>query len=196
LQSTSQKPTATVSEAFASLPQESKEKLRGIRMLLMDVDGVLTDGRVLRCDDGRESKRFSTRDGFGLAWAKRFGLLTGVISGRSSVATEQRCKELHLDEIYLGTIAKREAFDKILSERKLKPADIAYIGDDIIDLQVMTVCGLAAAPRDAHDEVLARVDIVLDFPGGHGAVRRFIDLWLLATRQWDESMQRIMRGKF
>jgi 3-deoxy-D-manno-octulosonate 8-phosphate phosphatase (KDO 8-P phosphatase) len=181
---------------FASLSEVTRGKLANLSLLLMDVDGVLTDGRVIMADDGVESKQFSTRDGFGLVWVRKYGLKTGVISGRGSAATEQRCRNLRLDEIHLGQLKKLPVFKDIAARMKLDAGKIAFIGDDVIDLPVMMQCGISAAPMDAHDEVLDYVDIVLQRPGGHGAVRRFLDLWLMASGQWESSLKAVIDGTY
>jgi 3-deoxy-D-manno-octulosonate 8-phosphate phosphatase (KDO 8-P phosphatase) len=186
----------SLKDAFASLDAATRDRLSQIKLLLMDVDGVLTDGRVIMADDGVESKAFSTRDGFGLVWVKRYGLQTGVISGRTSPATDQRCQNLKLDEIHLGKLKKLEVFESIIQRRDLKPESVAYIGDDIIDLPVMKRCGISACPQDAHDEVLNEVNIILSKKGGYGAVRQFIDLWLIAAGQWETSLKDVLDGSF
>jgi len=162
----------------------------------MDVDGVLTNGLIRINDRGIESKTFSTRDGLGLIWVRKFGLRTGVISGRNSTATLARCIDLQMDEVHLGQLHKLPVYEEILKRLSLARETIAYIGDDIIDLPIITRAGISAAPRDAHPEVLKRVDIVLDAPGGSGAVRHFLDLWLQATNRWDAALEDIMNGNF
>ena len=167
-----------------------------IRLLLMDVDGVLTDGCLYLDDHGTETKQFSTRDGFALVWVRQYGLLTGVISGRRSEATEKRCKDLKFDEVHLGSVHKYPIFQNIFERRGLQPDEIAYLGDDVLDLPIMKYAGISAAPSDSHAEVLRRVDIVLEHPGGRGAVRDFIDLWLHATGRGDSALEDIYNGNF
>jgi 3-deoxy-D-manno-octulosonate 8-phosphate phosphatase (KDO 8-P phosphatase) len=188
--------STSLRDAFASLDAATCHRLSQIKLLLMDVDGVLTDGRVIMADDGIESKAFSTRDGFGLAIVKRYGLKTGVISGRTSPATDQRCQDLKLDEIHLGRLKKLAVFESIIQQRDLMPEVVAFIGDDVIDIPVMKRCGISACPHDAHDEVLNEVDIILTKNGGHGAVRQFVDLWLIATGQWETSLKDVLDGSF
>jgi 3-deoxy-D-manno-octulosonate 8-phosphate phosphatase (KDO 8-P phosphatase) len=178
------------------LEPQIRDGLSRVKMLLMDVDGVMTDGMIAYSDLGHESKKFSTRDGLGLFWVKQYGLTTGVISGRQSIATENRCHDVKIDEIHLGTMHKRQILDDIMQRRNLVREDLAYIGDDVIDWQVMQQVGISAAPNDAHEEILKRVDIILDFPGGRGAVRHFLDLWLQATGQWDKALEDIFHGNF
>jgi 3-deoxy-D-manno-octulosonate 8-phosphate phosphatase (KDO 8-P phosphatase) len=178
------------------LSTDIRHRLAQIRMLILDVDGVLTDGHIRLDDNGVESKAFFTRDGFALVWIRKYGLTTGVISGRKSPATELRCRDLHFDEIHVGTVHKLPVLDDILNRTKLPAEAIAYIGDDVLDLPVMAKVGISAAPSDAHREVLRRVDIILDRPGGSGAVRCFLDLWLMATGRWETSLEDIFSGNF
>lgn len=178
-----------------NLPAAVRLRLADIKLLLMDVDGVLTDG-VIRLDDhGTESKRFHVRDGLGLFWVRKYGLVTGVVSGRPSAATELRCRDLHMDEIHLGKPDKLPVLQEILQRTSIAAGAVAYIGDDVIDLPILSRVGVSAAPSDAHPEVLHRVDIVLDAPGGRGAVRHFIDLWLMATGYWAPALEDIANGK-
>ena len=183
-------------KTIRDLSQELVARLANIRFLLMDVDGVLTDGRIHLDDRGIETKSFSTRDGLGLFWVRQFGLKTGVISGRKSPATLLRCQDLSMDEIHLGEMHKLPVFEDIVQRAKIPAAAIAFIGDDVIDIGLLQRAGVSATPMDAHPEVLSRVDIILDKPGGHGAVRHFLDLWLQATGRWDSAMQEITRGNF
>jgi 3-deoxy-D-manno-octulosonate 8-phosphate phosphatase (KDO 8-P phosphatase) len=127
-------------------------------------------------------------------WVRRFGLLTGVISGRPSAATELRCLELAMDEVHTGQPRKLPVLDEIMARRGIAAGEIAYIGDDIVDLTVLRRVGVSAAPSDAHPEVLKRVDLTLDYPGGGGAVRQFIELWLMASGHWESAMEDVIRG--
>ena len=161
----------------------------------MDVDGVLTDGSILFSDASGETKPFSTRDGYLLAEIGHFGLVTGVISGRRSPATEARCKSLKFTEIHLGHLNKLPVAQEIISRRGLLPEEVAFIGDDLIDLPVMDYVGFCAAPSDSHAAVLHCVDLVLSAPGGRGAVREFLDCWLLATGQWESLVERIFQNE-
>lgn len=178
-----------------NLPAGIRLRLADIKLLLMDVDGVLTDG-VIRIDDhGVESKRFHVRDGLGLYWVRKYGLTTGVVSGRPSLATEKRCQALKMDEIHLGKPHKLPVLQDILKRTGLPAEAVAYVGDDVIDLPVLSRVGVSAAPADAHPEVICRVDVVLDFPGGRGAVRHFIDLWLMAAGHWTSALEDMAHGK-
>jgi 3-deoxy-D-manno-octulosonate 8-phosphate phosphatase (KDO 8-P phosphatase) len=162
-------------------------------MFLLDIDGVLTDGSIYLDNHGVETKRFSVRDGFGLVWCRRFGLQTGVISGRASPATLKRCQDLQMDEIHLGNTDKLDIFQTIRERHKLASEQIAFMGDDLLDLPVLEIVGLAACPSDAHPTVRSKVHFVSSFPGGKGAVRELIDLWLEANGHWDEAVKAVRK---
>jgi 3-deoxy-D-manno-octulosonate 8-phosphate phosphatase (KDO 8-P phosphatase) len=189
------KPPPKLAASFAKLGKAKQSRLADVKFLVMDIDGVLTDSIVYFSDNGPEFKGFSSRDGYALSHVVRYGLLRGVISGRVSKAAVRRCKELKFDEIHMHTVKKIDAFNKILKKRKLSARQAAFIGDDVMDLQVMRVAGLSAAPSDAQEEVRQAVDILLDFPAGHGAVRQFLDFWLLATGHYEQAMKDILDGK-
>jgi 3-deoxy-D-manno-octulosonate 8-phosphate phosphatase (KDO 8-P phosphatase) len=171
-----------------------RERLRRVRLLLLDVDGVMTDGYIYLDDHGSETKRFSTRDGLAVWWVRKFGLMTGVISGRPSPATELRCRDLGMDEVHTAQPRKLPVFEEIMARRGIAAGEIAYIGDDVVDLPVLNRVGVSAAPSDAHPEVLKRVDLILDHPGGGGAVRQFVELWLMAAGHWESAMEDVTRG--
>ncbi len=177
-----------------SLKPDVRERLSRVRLLLTDVDGVLTNGKIVLTDQGIESKEFSSRDGLGLIWARRQGLKIGVISGRASPATEYRCRSLKFDEIHLGRLDKLNVLEEIISRTGIPAVQIAYVGDDLVDLPVLLKTGISAAPSDAHEELLDRVDIVLTAQGGNGCVRLLIDLWLKATGKWDKAIEDTFRG--
>ncbi|MDE3156823.1 MAG: hypothetical protein KGN76_17115 [Acidobacteriota bacterium] len=160
-------------------------RARRIRLLLFDVDGVLTDGTILLSPDGTEAKRFNIRDGTGIVWAQRAGLRTGVLSGRASQATVHRARQLGMPIIYQGVSDKLEAFGQILAEEGLDAAEVAYMADDLLDLPVLGRVGLSAAPANAAPDVRARVDWVSEAPGGAGAARQFIEAVLQAQGLWD-----------
>jgi 3-deoxy-D-manno-octulosonate 8-phosphate phosphatase (KDO 8-P phosphatase) len=166
-------------------------RARRVRLLLFDVDGVLTDGTVVIGPAGQETKTFSIRDGAALVWAKQAGLEVGLLSGRRSEATTIRAKELGIDLIVQGSTNKRDDFAKILADRKITAEQVGYMGDDVVDLTVMSRVGLGGAPSDAVPEVLARAHWVSARPGGRGAVREFIELILKARGQWDAVLTRV-----
>jgi 3-deoxy-D-manno-octulosonate 8-phosphate phosphatase (KDO 8-P phosphatase) len=181
-------------KTLQDLPEDLRERLRRVRLLLLDVDGVLTNGLIYLDDHGVETKRFSTRDGLAVWWVRKFGLLTGVISGRPSPATELRCRDLGMDEVHTAQPRKLPVFEEIMARRGIAAGEIAYIGDDVVDLPVLKRVGVSAAPSDAHPEVLKQVDLALDHPGGGGAVRQFVELWLMAAGHWESAMEDMIRG--
>ena len=159
-------------------------RARRVRLLLFDVDGVLTDGTILLDAEGRESKRFSIRDGTALVWARQAGLLTGVLSARTAAATTERARQLGIPIVRQQASDKAATFAEILAEQRLDAADVAYMGDDLMDLPVLRLAGLAAAPADAAEAVRARVHWVSRLPGGSGAVRELIEGVLHAQGLW------------
>lgn len=167
------------------------ERAKAVRLILLDVDGVLTDGSVILGSDGHEAKAFSIRDGAGLVVAQRAGLQVGLLSGRPSAATTRRAAELGIAIVAQGGENKREPFDRILSETGLQDAHVAYMGDDLLDLPLLGRAGLAAAPADAVPEALERAHWVSRFPGGRGAVRDLVELVLRAQGRWDEIIIRL-----
>jgi 3-deoxy-D-manno-octulosonate 8-phosphate phosphatase (KDO 8-P phosphatase) len=160
-------------------------KAARIRLILFDVDGVLTDGKILLHGDGTESKQFDIRDGTGIVWAHRAGLTTGLLSGRDSAATTARAMQLGIPIVHQGATSKLEVYREILAERGLKDSAVAFMGDDVLDLPVLTRAGLSAAPSNAAPEVLARVDWTCRSRGGDGAVREFVEFVLKAQHKWD-----------
>jgi 3-deoxy-D-manno-octulosonate 8-phosphate phosphatase (KDO 8-P phosphatase) len=168
------------------------EKASRIRLLLFDVDGVLTDGVVLMHADGTESKGFHIRDGAAIVWAQRAGIPVGLLSARTSGATTHRAAQLAVRIVAQGVKSKLASYDQILRDAALDDAAVAYMGDDLLDLPVIARAGLSGAPADAAPEVRARVDWVSPSGGGRGAVREFIELVLRAQDRWD----RITRDYF
>ncbi|MGE5245039.1 MAG: KdsC family phosphatase [Betaproteobacteria bacterium] len=160
------------------------EIARRIRLLLFDVDGVLTDGKVLLHPDGSESKQFDIKDGTAIVWAQRSGLLVGFLSARTSAATAQRAAQLNVAIVHQGVANKLEAYGQILREHGLGDEDVAYMGDDVLDLPVLGRVALAAAPADAAGEVRSRVAYVSRARGGDGAARELVELVLRAQDLW------------
>jgi 3-deoxy-D-manno-octulosonate 8-phosphate phosphatase (KDO 8-P phosphatase) len=169
-------------------------KASSIRLMLFDVDGVLTDGAVLMHSDGSESKNFHIRDGAALVWAQRAGLTVGLLSARTSGATAHRAAQLGIRIVSQGVARKTEAYDAILRQAGLEDPAVAYMGDDLLDLPVLARVGLSAAPADGAAEVRARVDWVSPSGGGRGAVRELIELVLRAQGRWDDVVQQYGAG--
>ncbi len=164
-------------------------KASAVRLLLFDVDGVLTDGVVLMHADGSESKSFHIRDGAALVWAQRAGLSVGFLSARTSGATAQRAAQLGIRIVSQGVAHKADAYDAICRQVGLEDSAVAFMGDDLLDLPVLSRVGLSAAPADAAPEVRASVDWVSPSGGGRGAARELIELVLRAQGRWDDVVQ-------
>jgi YrbI family 3-deoxy-D-manno-octulosonate 8-phosphate phosphatase len=165
-------------------------RARRVEFILLDVDGVMTDGRIVLVGPRDEAKCFDVKDGVGLWLAREHGLRTGVISGRASAATLRRATELHMDEVHLEVRDKVKVYERILDRRRLSDAQICFMGDDLIDLPVLRRVGLPVAVSDAHPEVLRRTPFVTDARGGRGAIREVIDAILSAQGRWTGIMER------
>jgi 3-deoxy-D-manno-octulosonate 8-phosphate phosphatase (KDO 8-P phosphatase) len=159
-------------------------KAARLKLLLFDVDGVLTDGTILVHADGTESKAFSIRDGTGFVFAHRAGLLTGLLSARASEATSRRAAQLSIAIVEQRSLDKLGVYERILREHGLTDEEAAFMGDDVLDLPVLRRVGLSACPSDASPDVTSRVDWVSTLPGGRGAVREFVELVLRARGDW------------
>jgi 3-deoxy-D-manno-octulosonate 8-phosphate phosphatase (KDO 8-P phosphatase) len=164
-------------------------KAARIRLLLFDVDGVLTTGEVVMHADGSESKGFHIRDGAGIVWAQRAGLTVGLLSARSSGATAHRAAQLAVRIVEQGVKSKLAAYEQIVRDAKVEDTEVAYMGDDLLDLQVLARVGLSAAPADAAAEVRERVDWVSTAAGGRGAARELVELVLRAQQRWDDVLR-------
>jgi 3-deoxy-D-manno-octulosonate 8-phosphate phosphatase (KDO 8-P phosphatase) len=160
-------------------------RARRIRLILLDVDGVLTDGTVLMHGDGTESKAFHIRDGAAIVWAMQAGIEVGVLSARASAATTQRTSQLGMKIVAQGVASKKIEFARILAETGLDEDAVAYMGDDLLDIPVLKRAGLAGAPADAASETRAAAHWVSPSAGGRGAVREFIELVLRSQGRWD-----------
>lgn len=172
---------------------DNTQRAARIRLLLMDVDGVLTDGKLYNvpAPDGRmaETKGFDSQDGISLQWMARLGIGTGLISGRVSPATEERARQCKFRYIYQGHVEKIPIINEILADAKLDPAEVAYIGDDFTDVVVMRRVGFAIATANARPEVKEVAHYVTTAPGGQGAVREVVELLLGAQGKWEEILR-------
>ena len=163
-----------------------KEKLKGIRLLILDVDGVMTDGRIIMDDAGREIKNFNVRDGHGIKILQRCGVKVAILTGRKSKVVEHRAKDLEIKDVYQKVYNKKEVFEKILKKHKLLADAVAFIGDDIVDVPVLKRVGFSVAVADALDIVKKSVDYVAKNRGGDGAVREICEMILQAQGKWPE----------
>ena len=169
-------------------------RCKALKLILSDVDGVLTDGTVLLMPDGREAKSFHIRDGLGVVLAHRVGLRTGLISGRKSEAVVRRAGELGMAIVYQGIDDKLAALREIIGAERIEPHQVAYMGDDVSDLGVMSEVGLSAAPADAPMEVRNQAFMITTTPGGHGCLREFIEAILKARGDWERAMVSVGGG--
>ena len=159
-----------------------RQKALKVRFLLLDVDGVMTDGKIYLDSEGRETKAFNIYDGSGIHMIRKAGLEVGIITGRESRVVDFRARELGITEVHQKILEKIKVYEQLLEKYKMKDEEMAYIGDDIIDLTILKRVGLSIAVPNAHLEVRDCVDWVTQNPGGHGAVREVTDL-LLSVRQ-------------
>jgi len=160
--------------------ENTKEKAKKIKAILFDIDGVLTDGGIIYDDSGLEYKRYNVKDGQIIAHLKRLGFKVGAITGRESDVVKNRCMELKLDFHAHGIKNKLSEYEHFKKEYKLKDEQVAYIGDDIIDLSILVRCGLSATPNDARVYMKKNVDIVTNTKGGEGVFRDIADYILEA----------------
>ena len=172
---------------------EIQRRAARIKLLLMDCDGVLTDGRIWILDDEEDQKAFHTRDGLGIELLHRAGLRSGIISGRISSALERRAQSLGVSFVWQGREDKRQAFADTLTQAGCRSDEVAFAGDDLTDLPLMRLSGLAITVGDAAAEVKAHAHYVTKANGGHGAVREAIELILKAQGRWDELVKSYLK---
>ncbi|MGB7925545.1 MAG: HAD hydrolase family protein [Pyrinomonadaceae bacterium] len=164
-----------------------------IKLLLMDCDGVLTDGRLTLTGSDDEQKSFHTRDGHGLVLLHRAGLRSGIISGRTSSAVDRRARDLGIAYVRQGTWDKIKDFEELLLEAGAQESETAYIGDDVTDIPLMQRVGFAVAVADATGETRAAAHYITKLPGGFGAVREVTEIILKAQGRWAELMRRYIK---
>jgi 3-deoxy-D-manno-octulosonate 8-phosphate phosphatase (KDO 8-P phosphatase) len=172
---------------------QAREKARSVRWLVLDVDGVLTDGRLILDGGGGEWKAFDVRDGQRIRLAGGEGIRTVFLTGRSSRVVERRAAELGVHRVFQGAQDKGAAMDLFFREEGVRPVETAYLGDDLVDLPALRRVGLAGAVGDAVPEVQAAADWVAAAPGGRGAVREFIEFILVAQGRWEDALERYRR---
>lgn len=178
-----------VKEVLGRYTKEQIRKATQIKAIFFDVDGVLTDGKIIYDDTGREIKQFNVKDGYIISHLRKAGILVGIITGRESKVVSNRAAELKMDFCHQGIVDKYAVFEKIIQFHKLKKKEVAYIGDDINDLKVLQACGLSACPADALDYIKNRVDVVAQVKGGQGVAREISDLILAAQGVLDKILK-------
>jgi 3-deoxy-D-manno-octulosonate 8-phosphate phosphatase (KDO 8-P phosphatase) len=175
------------------LSDDLKERINKVKLVMIDNDGVLTDGRIVYGDQGDELKFFNVQDGFGLTLLKRAGYKTVMISGKKSRVNQRRGKELQFLRVYQNAFDKLAVFEKVVRKYKLKYEEICYIGDDLIDLPPMKRAGFSVAVPDAVEDVLKGAHYITRNRGGHGAVREVVDILLKTQGQWAEVTSRYFK---
>lgn len=179
---------------------DAGKRARKVKILLMDVDGVLTDGKMyyLPGHDGKmvEFKAFHSLDGIGLRLLRQFGILTGVITGRESPGTEERARTLLMKYAYQGFLSKLSPLERILADAGLAPAEAAYIGDDWTDIPVLKKVGFACAPKNALPDVKRSAHFITSKEGGSGAVREVCDFMLKSQGRWSEMMEMVESARW
>ena len=168
---------------------DTRERAKKISLLILDVDGVLTDGQLLFSDQGEAMKVFHTQDGLGISAANQVGLRTAIITGRETEMVRRRGAELNIADVYQGAKDKIKAYNELLHKYSLQPDQVAYLGDDINDLAVMTRVGLACAVANAVADVKKRAHFITTRQGGRGAVREVIELILRSQGKWDNIVE-------
>lgn len=170
-----------------------EERLAKIKLLLLDVDGVMTDGRIIFDSNGIESKFFNVKDGHGIKMIQRAGIQVGIISGRESQVVTNRAAELGISIVYQKALDKLSPYLDVLDKTGFDDSQIGFVGDDVIDIPVLRRVGFAAAPADAVPDVFPHVHFTTRNRGGWGAVREVCDLLLRGQGKWDEVTARYFR---
>jgi 3-deoxy-D-manno-octulosonate 8-phosphate phosphatase (KDO 8-P phosphatase) len=183
-------PDARLSDNLQSAICNLQSRCVAVELLLLDVDGVLTDGGIVYADDGVELKCFHVRDGAGLQLWKQAGKQSAILSGRASKVVEVRAAEAGVGRVVQGAADKLAAYRLLLAETGFRPEQVCFVGDDLPDLPVLDNCGLAVAVADACDEVRCEAHYVTRLAGGRGAVREVIELILGCQGRWQEMVGR------
>lgn len=174
------------------MPEVSREfadKIRAVKLVVFDVDGVLTDGRIIFSNSGEETKLFDVKDGHGIKLLMRSGIDVAIITARESEVVRRRASDLGITHVFQGMKDKKMALEELVKASGVTPGSMAYMGDDIIDLPVLKRVAFSAAVADAVSEVIERVDFVAKRPGGRGAARELAELILKVQGKWDEVMK-------
>ncbi|WP_213990881.1 3-deoxy-manno-octulosonate-8-phosphatase KdsC [Sodalis sp. dw_96] len=179
--------TSRIDTCYGPVEESVLRRAREIRLLICDVDGVLSDGLIYQGNQGEELKAFNVRDGYGIRCLLTSGIEVAIITGRSAKLVEDRCKTLGITHLYQGQSDKLLAFEALLVKLSLTAAQVAYVGDDLIDWPVMARAGLGIAVADAHPLLLPKADYVTHIAGGRGAVREVCDVLLLAQGKLEDA---------
>lgn len=182
-------------QALADSP-DLMAKLQALKLVIFDVDGVLTDGRLLYTEQGETIKCFNVKDGVAMKLLPKWGIRVAVITAKDSVPLRQRMKELNVEHFYPGCHNKAEAFAELIADLGVHPEEAAYVGDDVIDLQVMPKVGVAMCPSDAHILVQRHCPIILSKAAGEGVAREVADIVLAARMPLEEAYELAQKPEF
>ncbi|WP_130536818.1 3-deoxy-manno-octulosonate-8-phosphatase KdsC [Thiomicrorhabdus indica] len=169
------------------------QKASKIKLLILDVDGVLTDNRLYYSNDGNEQKTFYTRDGHGMVMLRKSGVDMAIITGRKSELVAKRAQDLKIAHLYQGVPDKLPSFQKLMAKLAISSDEVAYIGDDILDLPILMRVGLSITPADGEEEVKSRVDYVSPHKGGNGVVREICEMIMKSQDTWQQHMDFYLR---
>lgn len=175
-----------------TVPSQVLERAAGIRLVLFDVDGVLTDGRLILGDDGQEYKAFHSRDGHGIKMLMHSGVETGIITGRTSRVVEHRVRDLKINHVFQGCENKLATYETLLTKLGVAPETVAFMGDDVVDLAIMLRVGLAVTVQDGHYLVKKYAHWVTPTPAGQGAARDLCEMIMMAQGTYDPQMARFL----
>ncbi len=176
-------------QILSNYTKEQVKKASNIKAIFFDIDGVLSDGKIIYDETGRESKNFNVKDGYIISHLKKAGIIVGAISGRESGATTKRCAELKVDFCHQGIIDKASVFEELTNHYKLKLKEVAFIGDDINDLCVFKLAGLSVCPADTFAYIKTKADLVAFTKGGNGVLREVADLILAARGEMENILK-------
>lgn len=176
-------------QILSSYTKEQIKKAGAIKAIFFDIDGVLSDGKIILDDTGREIKNFNVKDGYIISHLKKAGIIVGAISGRESGATTKRCAELKVDFCHQGIVDKASVFEKLVKHYNFKSKEVAFIGDDINDLCVFKIAGLSVCPADTFDYIKDKADLVTFTKGGNGVLREVADLVLAARGEMEKILK-------
>ena len=168
-----------------------RTRLKNIKLLLLDVDGVMTGGEIIYTDSGEQVKIFNSRDGLGIRLLQDAGIQVGIVTGRASRVLRHRCENLGIEFLFDGIVDKASVLPEISEKARIEPTDMAFMGDDLVDLPLLARVGVSIAVGDAHEVVRQKVDWVTKAPGGSGAVREVCDEILKSKGLWDRIVEHI-----
>lgn len=171
----------------------NQDRAKKIKLLILDIDGVMTDGRIVYGDYGDELKFFDVLDGFGILLVRRADIGVVIITAKGSKVVKMRVKELSIDGLYQNSTDKLKVFNKVLKKFRVAPEEVCFVGDDLVDLPVLKRVGLAVAVPNAVDEVKSHAHMVTSKMGGRGAVREICDFLIKSQGKWDKILSRYLR---